>query len=41
MGIEFTQLDNQIQDRLQKHLDKLDEGLAGRDAAKGASNAES
>ncbi len=41
MGIEFTQLDNQIQDRLQKHLDKLDEGLASRDAAKGASNAES
>jgi hypothetical protein len=42
MGIEFTQLDNQVQDRLQKHLDKLDESLnKGRDAAKGASNADS
>jgi len=41
MGIEFTQLDNQVQDRLQKHLDKLDEGLNSRDAAKGASNADS
>ena len=41
MGIEFTQLDNHVQDRLQKHLDKLDEGLKGRDAAKGASNADS
>ncbi|MGA8493315.1 MAG: PilZ domain-containing protein [Terriglobales bacterium] len=41
MGIEFTQLDNHVQDRLQKHLDKLDEGLKSRDAAKGASNAES
>jgi len=41
MGIEFTQLDNQVQDRLQKHLDKLDAGLGARDAAKGASNAES
>ena len=41
MGIEFTQLDNHVQDRLQKHLDKLDEGLKSRNAAKGASNAES
>jgi hypothetical protein len=42
MGIEFTQLDNGVQDRLQKHLDKLDEGLnKGRNAAKGASNADS
>jgi hypothetical protein len=41
MGIEFTQLDNQVQDRLQKHLDKLDEGLASRDAAKGASTVDS
>jgi hypothetical protein len=41
MGIEFTQLDNQVQDRLQKHLDKLDAGLASRDAAKSASNADS
>lgn len=41
MGIEFTQLDNHVQDRLQKHLDKLDEGLKGREAAKSASNADS
>jgi len=41
MGIEFTQLDNQVQDRLQKHLDKLDAGLTRKDAAKSASNSES
>ena len=41
MGIEFTQLDNHVQDRLQKHLDKLNAGLKGRDAAKGASTSES
>jgi hypothetical protein len=41
MGIEFTQLDNQVQDRLQKHLDKLDAGLTRHDAAKGAANADS
>jgi hypothetical protein len=41
MGIEFTQLDNQVQDRLQKHLDKLDVGLTRNDAAKGAANADS
>jgi hypothetical protein len=41
MGIEFTQLDNLVQDRLQKHLDKLDEGLGSRDAAKGASTVDS
>jgi hypothetical protein len=41
MGIEFTQLDNHVQDRLQKHLDKLNAGLKGREAAKGASTAES
>jgi hypothetical protein len=37
MGIEFTALDNIVQERLQAHLDKLDDGLASRDAAKGAS----
>jgi hypothetical protein len=41
MGIEFTQLDNEVQDRLQKHLDKLDVGLTRNDAAKGAANADS
>jgi len=41
MGIEFTALDNQVQERLQKYLDKMDEGLIGRDAAKGAANSES
>jgi hypothetical protein len=41
MGIEFTQLDNHIQERLQKHLDKLDAGLRGKDVAKGAANADS
>jgi len=40
MGIEFTALDNTVQERLQAHLDKLDDGLANRDAAKGASNAD-
>jgi hypothetical protein len=41
MGIEFTQLDNEVQDRLQKHLDKLDAGLTRHDAAKSAANADS
>jgi len=41
MGIEFTQLDNQVQERLQKYLDKLDAGLKGKDAAKSATNADS
>jgi hypothetical protein len=41
MGIEFTQLDNQVQDRLQKHLDKLDAGLTRHDSAKSAANADS
>lgn len=41
MGIEFTALDNTVQERLQKHLDKLDDGLGNRDAAKGASSSES
>lgn len=40
MGIEFTALDNTVQERLQQHLEKLDTGLTGRDAAKGASNAD-
>lgn len=41
MGIEFTALDNRVQERLQQHLDKLDDGLKASDAAKGASNADS
>jgi hypothetical protein len=42
MGIEFTALDNQVQERLQKYLEKLDVGLTGtRDAAKGATNSDS
>jgi hypothetical protein len=40
MGIEFTALDNTVQERLQAHLDKLDDGLGNRDAAKGATNSE-
>jgi hypothetical protein len=40
MGIEFTALDNPVQERLQAHLEKMDEGLASRDAAKGATTAE-
>lgn len=40
MGLEFTALDNIVQERLQAHLDKLDDGLGNRDAAKGASNSE-
>ena len=31
----LPQLDDLVQERLQKHLDKLDEGLGSRDAAKG------
>jgi hypothetical protein len=41
MGIEFTQLDNQVQDRLQQHLETLDAGLTRHDTAKSASNADS
>jgi PilZ domain-containing protein len=41
MGIEFTALDNLVQERLQNHLDKLDDGLKARDVAKGAANADS
>jgi hypothetical protein len=42
MGIEFTDLENKIQETLQRHLDKMNEGLASaaRDAAKGASSAD-
>jgi len=38
MGIEFTALDNTVQQRLQEFVEKLDTGLG---AAKGASNKES
>jgi len=41
MGIEFTQLDDHVQQRLQQHLEKLDEGLRRQESAKGASNVES
>lgn len=41
MGIEFTQLDNQVQERLQQHLEKLDAGLTRKDSAKSATNADS
>jgi hypothetical protein len=40
MGIEFTDLDNHVQERLQAHLDTLDTGFASGEAAKGASNQE-
>jgi hypothetical protein len=41
MGIEFTQLDDYVQERLQQHLEKLDAGLTRNDSAKGAANADS
>src|SRR5208282_2529171 len=41
MGIEFTQLDNHVQERLQQHLEKLDAGLTRHNSAKGATNADS
>jgi PilZ domain len=41
MGIEFSQLDDHVQERLQQHLEKLDVGLARNDSAKGATNADS
>jgi len=41
MGIEFTQLDNHVQERLQKHLDKLDAGLTRHNSAKSATNPDS
>jgi len=37
MGIEFTDLDDHVQERLQAHLDTLDTGFASGEAAKGAS----
>jgi hypothetical protein len=40
MGIEFTALDNTVQERLQAHLEKLDDGLGSRDNARGASNSD-
>src|SRR5579864_8690347 len=41
MGIEFTQLDNHVQERLQQHLEKLDAGLTRKSSAKSATNADS
>jgi hypothetical protein len=41
MGIEFTQLDNHVQERLQQHLEKLDASLNRKESAKGAANADS
>jgi PilZ domain len=38
MGIEFTDLDNIVQHRLQEYLDKMDTGFASRESAKGATN---
>jgi|HubBroStandDraft_4_1064222.scaffolds.fasta_scaffold173112_1 hypothetical protein len=40
MGIEFTDLDNHVQEQLQAHLDKIEVGFASGEAAKGASNQE-
>jgi len=37
MGIEFTTLDNPVQERLQQHLDSLDDSIRAKDTAKGAS----
>jgi PilZ domain len=39
MGIEFTELDNIVQEHLQAHLDKLDKSVGGQ-AAKGATTSE-
>jgi hypothetical protein len=41
MGIEFTQLDDHVQERLQQYLEKLDVGLTRNESAKGAANADS
>jgi PilZ domain len=41
MGIEFTDLQNEVQEKLQQHLEKLNEGLTSHSSAKGASNADS
>jgi hypothetical protein len=35
MGIEFTSLETPLQQRLQEHLEKIDEGFAARAAAEG------
>jgi hypothetical protein len=40
MGIEFTDLDNIVQHRLQQYLDKMDTGFASRESAKSASSPE-
>jgi hypothetical protein len=40
MGIEFTALDNTIQQQLQQYLDKLDTGFASRASAKTAASTE-
>jgi len=41
MGIEFTALDDTVQQRLQAHLEKLDDSFASNDTAKGATGATS
>ena len=41
MGIEFTQLDDHVQERLQQYLEKLDVGLTRNESAKSATNADS
>jgi hypothetical protein len=41
MGIEFTQLDDHVQERLQKHVEKLDAGLQSHAAAKSATSTDS
>jgi hypothetical protein len=38
MGIEFTDLDNTVQHRLQEYLDKMDTGFASRESAKSATS---
>jgi hypothetical protein len=38
MGIEFTTLDHEVQERLQQFLDKMDTSLSGEDPAKNATN---
>jgi hypothetical protein len=38
MGIEFTTLDPEVQERLQQFLDKMDTSLSGEDPAKNATN---
>jgi PilZ domain len=40
MGIEFTSLDNNVQEQLQKFLDKMDTSRPRQDAAKGTADAE-